>query len=58
MLTIQTNGNFKFKVVTGSANPDFNEGLIAYLKQLQRFGFGSHKGGRAYKIEVNFIATE
>lgn len=58
LLTIQTNGNFKFKVVTGSSNPDFNEGLIAYLKQLQKFGFGSHKGGRAYKIEVNFIATE
>ena len=57
-LKIQTNGKFTFKVITGSSNPDFNEGLIAYLKQLQRFGFGSHKGGRSYAIDVEFVATE
>ncbi|HIP28446.1 MAG TPA: hypothetical protein EYG82_04655, partial [Sulfurovum sp.] len=58
ILTIQTNGRFTFKVVTESANPDFNEGLIAYLKQLQKFGFGPHNGGRAYSIDVEFLATE
>ena len=57
-LKIQTNGKFTFKVITGSSNPDFNEGLIAYLKQLQRFGFGPHKGGRSYAIDVEFVATE
>ena len=32
--------------------------LEEYLKQLQRFGFGPHKGGRVYEIDVEFIATE
>ncbi|WP_309497970.1 TonB C-terminal domain-containing protein [Sulfurovum sp.] len=58
LLKIQTNGSFTFKVITGSSNPEFNIGLKEYLKQLQRFGFGSHKGGRVYKIDVEFIATE
>jgi len=57
-LKIQPNGNFTFKVITGSSNQNFNEGLIAYLKQLQKFGFGSHKGGRTYAIDVEFVATE
>ena len=57
-LKIQSNGRFTFKVITGSANPDFNEGLIAYLEQLQKFGFGPHKGGRVYSIDVEFVATE
>ena len=55
---IETDGQFIFKVVTGSSNPDFNQGLVAYLEQLQKFGFGPHKGGRAYKIDVEFVATE
>ena len=55
---IETDGQFIFKVVTGSSNADFNEGLVAYLEQLQKFGFGPHKGGRAYQIEVKFVATE
>jgi protein TonB len=58
LLKIQTNGSFNFNVITGSSNPDFNIGLEEYLKQLQRFGFGPHKGGRVYKIDVEFIATE
>ena len=58
LLKIQTNGSFTFKVITGSSNHDFNVGLEEYLKQLQRFGFGPHKGGRVYKIDVVFIATE
>ena len=57
-LRIETDGQFIFKVVTGSSNMDFNEGLVAYLEQLQKFGFGPHKGGRAYKIDVTFVATE
>jgi len=57
-LKIQSNGRFTFKVITGSANPGFNEGLIAYLEQLQKFGFGPHKGGRVYSIDVEFVATE
>lgn len=57
-LKIQPSGSFKFKVITGSSNADFNIGLEEYLKQLQRFGFGPHNGGRVYKIDVEFIATE
>ncbi len=55
---VEPNGAFVFKVITASNNEDFNRGLIAYLKQLQRFGFGSHKGKRAYELDVEFIAKE
>ena len=55
---VESNGAFVFKVITASNNEDFNRGLIAYLKQLQRFGFGSHSGKRAYQLEVEFIAKE
>jgi len=58
LLTIKTNGSFEFRVITGSSNPNFNNGLKEYLKQLQSFGFGAHKGSRDYKIDVEFIATE
>jgi outer membrane biosynthesis protein TonB len=57
-LKIAPDGYFEFKVLSASNNDAFNEGLIAYLKQLQRLGFGAHKGTRAYEIEVEFIATE
>jgi len=55
---VQPNGSFEFKVITASNNEAFNTGLIAYLKQLQRLGFGHHKGGRAYELDVEFVATE
>ncbi|MBA1419331.1 MAG: TonB C-terminal domain-containing protein [Epsilonproteobacteria bacterium] len=55
---IDPNGHFTFKVTTASANEDFNTGLIAYLEQLQRIGFGPHKGNRAYTLSVEFVATE
>ncbi|SFV51356.1 Genomic DNA, chromosome 3, BAC clone:F1D9 [hydrothermal vent metagenome] len=55
---IDTKGYFIFKVTTASANEDFNTGLVAYLKQLQRIGFGSHNGKRAYTLNVEFVATE
>jgi outer membrane biosynthesis protein TonB len=58
LLKIQSNGSFTFKVISGSSNSDFNFGLEEYLTQLQRFGFGPHKGGRTYEIDVEFIATE
>ena len=57
-LKIKPNGHFTFKVLTASSSSHFNEGLIAYLKQLQRFGFGKHKGNRAYEINVEFVASE
>ena len=57
-LKIEPSGYFEFKVISFSNNPDFNEGLIAYLKQLQRFGFGRHKGRRPYEIDVEFVAKE
>jgi protein TonB len=55
---IQPNGTFEFNVITASNNEEFNSGLIAYLKQLQRFGFGDHKGERAYELDVEFVATQ
>ena len=55
---IKSDGKFIFKVITGSSNPNFNEGLIAYLEQLQKFGFGPHKSKRAYELDVAFIATD
>ena len=54
---VQPDGSFVFNVITASANEEFNSGLIAYLKQLQSFGFGRHEGNRAYDIDVEFIAT-
>ena len=57
-LKIKPNGDFIFKVLTGSSRRDFNEGLIAYLEQLKQFGFGAHKGSRAYELNVEFVATE
>jgi outer membrane biosynthesis protein TonB len=57
-LKIYPSGNFEFKVMKLSGNPDFNHELINYLKQLQRIGFGPHKRGRPYEIEVQFVAHE
>ena len=57
-IKVEPSGAFKFKVITASGNEAFNSGLIAYLKQLQRIGFGQHKGNRAYELDVEFVATE
>jgi protein TonB len=53
---IQPNGDFDFKIIQPSVNEEFNQGLVQYLKQLQRVGFGPHAGSRAYLFDVNFIA--
>jgi len=58
LLYIETNGMFTFKLKTISGNVDFNRGLSEYLTQLKINGFGYHKGGRTYKIEVEFIAKD
>lgn len=58
MLIIEPTGNFTFKIISASNIPEFNQGLDAYLKQLQGIGFGPHKGSRAYELDVEFIATE
>jgi protein TonB len=58
MLEVEPSGSFTFRVISASSIPEFNEGLNSYLKELQRFGFGPHKGNRAYKLDVEFIATE
>ncbi len=57
-IKVQPSGDFVFKVTTASGIEDFNIGLIAYLEQLQRIGFGPHKGNRAYTLNVDFVATE
>jgi protein TonB len=57
-IKVEPNGQFQFKVVTASGNDAFNSGLISYLKQLQKIGFGPHKGNRAYELDVEFVATE
>ena len=58
MIEVEPSGSFTYRVISASSIPEFNAGLNAYLKQLQRFGFGPHKGNRAYKLDVEFIATE
>ena len=57
-IKVETSGIFRFKVISASGNEAFNSGLIAYLKQLQKIGFGPHKGNRPYELDVEFIATE
>lgn len=57
-IKVEPSGSFVFKVITASGNDTFNEGLEAYLTQLQRIGFGRHKADRAYELNVEFIAKE
>lgn len=57
-LRISPTGRFTFTLKRASSNEAFNTGLIAYLKQLQGIGFGSHKGTRSYQFAVEFIAKE
>jgi protein TonB len=56
MLYINPTGFFEFKLKTASGNSDLNEGLTAYLEQLQDIGFGRHKGDSTYHFEAEFIA--
>ena len=57
-IKVEPSGIFRFKVISASGNEAFNSGLIAYLKQLQKIGFGPHKGNRPYELDVEFIANE
>ncbi len=57
-LKIDPTGHFEFIIKRKSRNPEFNRALSAYLKQLQEFGFGPHKGSRTYLFEAEFIAKE
>jgi len=57
-LKVYPSGRFEFKVLELSGNPQFNQELIAYLKQLQRIGFGPHKRQKPYEIKVSFVARE
>ncbi len=58
VLFIKPSGQFEFKVKSGSNIDAFNEGLIAFLEQLQSIGFGEHSGDRTYEYEAEFIAKE
>ena len=58
LLTIYPSGRFDYKVQRLSANSEFNEALLAYLRQLQSIGLGRHTRDRPYTIEVEFKATE
>ncbi len=57
-LKIYPNGQFEYKIMKYSKNDEFNTALMSYLDDLKRFGFGPHKGGRAYEIEVKFVAHD
>ncbi len=57
-LKIQKDGSFIFRLTKYSNNPDFNSGLIQYLKQLQRVGFARHSYRRPLEATVEFIAQE
>ncbi len=57
-LKIDPTGHFEFELKQRSENPEFNRALTAYLKQLQTFGFGPHKGRRTYLFEADFVAKE
>ena len=54
--TIYSSGKFKFRLTSRSPNQNFNQGLIEYLKQLQRIGFGQHSKSTPYDIAVTFRA--
>ncbi|MCF6243986.1 MAG: TonB C-terminal domain-containing protein [Sulfurovum sp.] len=58
VLFIKPSGRFEFKVKSGSSIDAFNEGLIAFLEQLQSIGFGEHIGEKTYEYEAEFIAKE
>jgi hypothetical protein len=55
---IEPSGRFEFDVISQSSNEEFNKGLIQYLKQLQKVGFGAHGGNRDYVFNVDFIAEK
>jgi hypothetical protein len=57
-IKVEPNGTFRYKVISASGNASFNSGLIEYLRQLQKIGFGPHKGKRPYELDVEFIAKE
>ena len=54
--TIYSSGKFKFRLTNRSPNQNLNQGLIEYLKQLQRTGFGEHSKSTPYDIAVTFRA--
>lgn len=58
VLYIKPSGRFEFKVKSRSNIDEFNEGLIAFLEQLQSIGFGEHIGDKTYEYEAEFIAKE
>lgn len=58
LVKIKSSGQFTFRVISSSSSQAFNDGLIAYLKQLQRFGLGRHSGGKVYSVSVEFVAVE
>ncbi|SFV61474.1 TonB-like; putative TolA function [hydrothermal vent metagenome] len=55
---INRDGSFKFKLLRPSNNLEFNNGLIEYIKQLQKIGFDPHKNSKSYELEVEFVAKE
>lgn len=57
-LRVYSDGSFEFRVKQLSANSEFNEALIAYLKQLQSIGLGRHSHNKPYEIDVEFEARE
>ena len=57
-IKVEPSGTYRFKVISASGNDAFNSGLILYLKQLQKIGFGPHKGKKPYELDVEFIAKE
>ena len=58
VLTIKPTGDFTFILKKSSDNEAFNEGLIQYLKSLQKVGLGAHSVPRSLVIDVDFIAKE
>lgn len=58
VIQVEPSGLFRYKVISASGNEEFNSGLISYLKQLQKIGFGPHQGNRPYELDVEFIAKE
>jgi len=47
-LTIYRDGTFKYSIVRPSGNPEMNEVILSYLKQLQSIGFGPHNNASPY----------
>jgi len=57
-LSIKPTGRFRYKVKSSTDNMHFKNSIVAFLKQLQKIGFGRHNAGRTYEFKVEFTTKQ